>query len=203
MAEPEVFHPLAATTLVKVFWQLGVNNCMTTLAYRWAGGTTPTLTELQNLAQAVWDGYVEKARTAQHSSVVYRSVQVYNADTPSGLTYTLTPTTPKFGARLGGAVAGNEAGRIFRKSSLRGRSKRGAISVSGFAEGDVDGNSHSSALISMLANIALEMLVAYVAGRFLPAIPSEKLGSSSILASTGNYDSNIDSQKTRLNGRGA
>jgi hypothetical protein len=201
-SEPQVFRPLANTTQSIVRWAFGNVGCINTFYWRWSGNIVPTQGELQTLNASVLASLVDRMRECQVTQVRYQTIISRNMESQNGLSVETQASAGQVGTRPSGAVAGNEAARIFRKSALAGRSKKGAISVSGFGEGDVDGNSLSSQLMALLARVALEMLITRVSSRFIPATASFKLGTSSILASTGQRDSNIDSQKTRLNGRG-
>jgi hypothetical protein len=90
---------------------------------------------------------------------------------------------------------------------LTGRASHGRNSISGFVEGDCDGNSVGSSLMALLANLALQILINNIAGRFKPAIahiPRAPLGvgDSTPITEAIVLDSNVDSQKTRLNSHG-
>ena len=195
------FTPIAETTYCEIRWQHGTNLGENTAWYKWTG-SPPSPAELLQLCTAVRDGVADRIRLCMSQGVTMREVHCRNMDTAVANQATLAYAPGTAGARIGSPVASNEAANVVRRTGKTGRSQHGAVRVSEFVEGDVDGNSLSSVLMGLLANVGLSLLEDYVAGRFVGALGSKKNGNSVELLDAGVIDSNIDSQKTRLNQHG-
>jgi len=195
------FVPIAETSRCELRWTHGTNKGENTFWYKWSG-LAPSPAELVSLAAAVGAGVGEKIRLCMSSGVVFREVYCRNMDTQSANQGTSVFAPGTVGARGGSQVASNEAANIVRRTGRTGRTHHGAIRVSEFVEGDVDGNSIQSTLMSLLADVALALLQNYVAGRFTAALGSKTNQNSVPLQSAAILDTNIDSQKTRLNAHG-
>jgi len=195
------FQPVGNTSRCELRMTHGTNRLENTFWYRWTG-SPPTVAELLALAAAVGAGVGEQIRLAVSQGVVFREVYCRNMDTEvaNQATQPFAPGTS--GARVGNPVASNEACEIVRRTGQTGRSSHGAIRVSEFVEADVDGNTISSALMTLLGNVALGLLQNYVGGRFFAALGSRSRGDSKPLQAAAVLDSDVDSQKTRLNAHG-
>jgi hypothetical protein len=137
-----------------------------------------------------------------NAGVLMREIHCRNMDVEVANQATLAYAPGITGGRTGSPVASNEAANVVRRTGKTGRSQHGAVRVSEFSEGDVDGNSIGSTLMGLLANVGLSLLEDYVSNRFIGALGSKKTGQSYELLDAGVIDSNIDSQKTRLNQHG-
>lgn len=197
-----VFRPIANTTMVQVRWSFGQNQCLNTYYYRWVGPAPPTVQNLTDLCIATRDTIGARIEQASHNSVTMREVYARNMNTEIAAQATVAFANNTVGDRGGGALAGNEASQILKRSGLTGRSARNSNSHSGFAEADADGNSISSQLFAFLTNIANSVVVARVGGIFVAAVASRLLGTSVPMLTASIINNDIDSQKTRLNGRG-
>lgn len=195
------FIPVQQTTFCEIRWQHGTNLGENTVWYKWTG-SVPTAAELAQLCTAVGAGVAERIRLCMNNGVIMREVHCRNMDTEIANQATVPFTIGTVGSRAGSPVASNEAANVVRRTGKTGRSQHGAVRVSEFSEGDVDGNSIGSALMGLLANVGLSLLEDYVSGRFIGALGSKKNGTSAELLDAGVIDSNIDSQKTRLNQHG-
>jgi hypothetical protein len=201
MAIPRIFRPVANTSMVHIRWTNGTNRCENTFAYRWTGGP-PTTGELLSLAQEVWATIGVKMQRQMHTGNVFREVYARNIHTEvaAQATYALPANTA--GQRGGGALALNEACRVTTRTGFTGRSNHGAKGFSGFVEGDLDGNSIGTQLMTWLIDLCLSIVAQRLAGRFTPAVASRKNATSVVITSALPIDNNVDSQKTRLNNRG-
>lgn len=202
-----VFHPTLNTAMCHVRTQNGSNLQENTFAFQW--GTTPTAAQLLALATAIGTGPLGLAiRAITSNGWIFREVYCRNIDTAVAAEATYTFPSGTTGSRPGFQVAANEASGIVKRTGLTGRGSHGRNSYSGFVEADVDGNTLSSSLMALLAQIAIDTLISYLGGLLNPAvahIPRALLappGHSTTLASAIVLDSNIDSQKTRLNSHG-
>jgi hypothetical protein len=195
------FQPVANCTMCEIRYQVNTNLCEITQAFYWAG-VPPDQSELDALAQAVGLGVAGKMRSLMATNVNFREVYCKNLNAPGSLQGLFIFPNGTNGQRAGSPVALNEASGIIKRTAFTGRSRRGRNSISGFVEGDVDGNTLSNGLMQLLLDLAIEMLVARVGGRFLPAVASKVLGNAAPLIAAAVIDSNIDSQKTRLNAHG-
>jgi len=195
------FTPIAETTRCELRWTHGTNKGENTFWYKWTG-LAPSPAELVALAAAVGSGVGEKIRLCMINGVIFREVYCRNMDTQTANQGTSVFTPGTTGARAGSPVASNEAANVVRRTGRSGRTEHGAIRVSEFTEGDVDGNTLGTTLMGLLADVALGLLQNYVSGRFTAALGSKTNGVSHPLQSAAILDTNIDSQKTRLNAHG-
>jgi hypothetical protein len=203
-----VFHPTLQTTMCHIRTQNGTNLMENTYAFHWATGTPPTGGQLNTLATQLASTVGLAIRNLTNNGWIFREVYCRNIDVevaPNGTFIWPTGTT---GNRTGSQVAANEASGVVRRTGLTGRGQHGRNNISGFVEGDVDGNSLGSTLMALLAQLAIQTLVSYLGGYLGPAIahiprlPTDPPGFSSPLQSAIVLDSNIDSEKSRLNSHG-
>lgn len=202
-----VFHPTLNTSMCHIRTQNGTNLMENTFAFHWAGGP-PSASELESLATLLAQNVGESMRDFTSNGWVFREIYCRNIheEVAAEGTYVYPPNTT--GRRTGGQVAASEACGIVKRTGLTGRGQHGRNSISGFIEGDVDGNSVSSQLITFLISLAAKILISYLTARFVPAVahiprlPGAPDGTSTILREAVVLDNNIDSQKTRLNAHG-
>lgn len=195
------FHPVQHCTMCKLRWQVDTNLCENTFAFYW-GTPVPTAAELNSLAAAVAANLGTRLANAVCNNVTFRTVHCENINAPGGAqgNYNFPPGT--IGRRNQSPVALNEASGIVKYTGFVGRSNRGRNSISAFGEQDVSGNTLTTALMTLLADLALGILQSYFTGRFLPAVASKANNIAIPLQSTAVLDTNVDSQKTRLNAHG-
>ena len=195
------FHPIQHCTMVEVRDSHDTNQMENTFAYYW-DGTPPTAAELDALCAAVAADLAFYMRRCQITGCVYREVHARNMHTSSAAqgTYTFAPGVT--GQRGGNPVSDTEASGITKRTGFTGRSNRGRNSISGFTETDVDGNSLSNTLMTLLGDLAIHVLTDYVTGRFTAAVGSRANNIAIPLLSAAVLDNNVDSQKTRLNTHG-
>ena len=201
-----IFHPTANTSMCHLRTQNGANLQENTFAFHWTGAT-PTSGQLNTLATQLAGTIGTAMRNITSNGWVFREVYCRNIDTEVAAESTYLFANGTTGSRAGSQVAANEACGIVKRTGFTGRGSHGRTSCSGFIEGDVDGNSVSSTLMALLLQLALNMLLSYNGSQFVPAvahIPRVPLviGSSTPIQVTTVLDSNIDSQKTRLNSHG-
>lgn len=200
------FHPTANTSMCHLRTQNGTNLQENTFAYHWTG-SPPSDSELTNLAIGVANTIGAALRAVTSNSWVFREVYCRNIDTEVANEATFVYPTGITGQRVGSQVAASEACGIVKRTGRTGHKMHGRNSISGFIENDVDGNSVSSGLMSLLAQLALQILLPQVTGRFqaavahIPRVPLV-IGDSTPIVEAVVLDSNIDSQKTRLNSHG-
>jgi len=195
------FVPIANCTMCELRWSADTNLCENTLAFRWTG-TAPTGPELSSLAAAIAGDVGFYFRRLMSTSILFNEIVCKNMHAAGGAQGSYTFPANTRGQRIGSTVALSEASGIARRTGFTGRSNKGRNSVSGFAEGDVDGNTISSGLMSLLGDLAVHILVPYLAGRFLPGVASRTNHTIIPLLASAVLDNNIDSQKTRLNTHG-
>jgi len=195
------FVPIANCTMCKLRWSANTNLCENTLAFYWSG-TPPTGSELNSLAAAIAGDVGFYFRQCMSNSILFNTIVCANQHAPGGAQGIYSFPANTRGFRIGSTVALSEASGITRRTGFTGRSNRGRNSVSGFSEGDVDGNSITGTLMSLLGDLAVHILVPYLAGRFLPGVASRTNHTIIPLLSAAVLDDNIDSQKTRLNTHG-
>lgn len=204
---PSVFRPTDNTTMCHVRSSNGTNLEENTFAFKWSG-SAPTAAELLSLATALAGTVGLAIRAFTSDRWVFREIYCRNIDTEVANEATYSWPANTTGQRSGSPVAANEACGIVKRTGRTGRGQHGRTSLSGFVEGDVDGNTVSGSLIALLSNLAVQILVGYLTARFkaalahIPRAPSTAHGTSDLIAETVVLDSNVDSQKTRLNSHG-
>jgi len=200
------FHPTANTSMCHVRMTQGVNLQENTFAYHWVGGT-PSSSELLSLATAVAGGIGAAMRALTSTQVVFREVYCRNIDTEVAAENTYSWPANTTGQRIGAVVAASEACGIVKRTGLTGRGSHGRNSISNFTEADLDGNTVLSSLLALLTALATQILIPLVASRFTPAVAhiprtGTTTGTSTPISQAVVLDSNVDSQKTRLNSHG-
>lgn len=195
------FHPIPGGTMCELRYSHGPNLLENTFGYRWSG-TAPTSAELLTLATEIAATIALKVTLLVSNGVGFREIHCYNTDVALSNQATYNFPTGTIGTRTGSVVASNEAAGLITRTGFRGRSSHGRKSFSEFIEGDVDGNSLSTYIMTQLASIALSVVADRVGGRFKPAVLSRLLGITPTILSALVLDTNIDSQKTRLNSHG-
>jgi len=184
--------------------QNGTNLQENTFAYKW--GTRPTIADLLTLAAGVANNIGAALRLATWTGIRFTEVYCRNIDTEVAAEGTFQWPSNTFGQRGGNPLAANEACGIVKRTGNTGRGQHGRTSISNFVEGDVDGNTVSSTLIALLAQVAIEMLISFLSSNLKPAIAHipriTGTGTSDPIQTTIVLDSNVDSQKTRLNSHG-
>lgn len=201
MAEPRTFHPVAACSECQVRYTHGTNLYENGFAYKWTG-SAPSAAELLSLATELGTTLALRMAGLMHNGVQFREVYCRNLSTEVANQATYTFPTGTTGTQAGNPVASNEAASMVKRTGLTGRSKHGANRFSEFIESLVDGNTLGSFILSQVAAIAVSVLTSRVGARFAPALASRKLGTAEALITALLLDSNVDSQKTRLNNHG-
>jgi hypothetical protein len=203
---PRLFHPTAHTSMAHIRMEAFGQRFETTLAYNWAG-SVPTVAQLLALATELATGAAPLMQGLMGNHVTFREIYCRNIDTQvaNEATYLFPPNT--FGTRTGLPASLNAACGLIKRTGLTGYGQHGRNSISGFVEGDIDGNSVGAALMTLLANLLLQYLANRVGGVFraavahIPRLPG-LTGSSSLITQGLVLDNFIDSQKTRLTGHG-
>lgn len=203
-----LFHPTPQTTMCHIRMQNGTNLMENTYAFHWSSGVAPSQANLLTLATGLANNVGAAIRNFTTNGWVFREVYCRNIDTEVANEATYQWPSNTTGNRGGSQVAANEASGIVKRTGFTGRGQHGRNNLSGFVEGDVDGNSLGSTLMGMLAQVAVETLISYLVGYLVPAVahiprlPTDPPGHSTPIVSALVLDSNIDSEKSRLNSHG-
>ena len=197
------FRSVSKCTECQVQWSHGSNQYECGYAYEWSNSTPPTVAELTSLATEVRDTIGVKMQQMISDNAQFRQVHCYNLDVAMGNQATVPFPTNATGTRGGDPIAANVAMNIVKRSGLRGRSGHGANRVSDFVEGDSTGNTIQSYLMGAAANLITSIIAARVGGRFFPGIKSLLHQQVYRIIQGIVLDTNVDSQKTRLNNHGA
>lgn len=139
------------------------------------------MTELYSLCQEVYQTIALKIMAAMHNGCTMREVYARNIDNPTSNQATYTQTPPYVGSKTGYKLPNQVAKSIEKKTGLTGRSHHGGIRISGLEVSEVDRDTITSALFTLLANIVVSMLANRVGGRFIPAVASKTLGDSRVI----------------------
>lgn len=197
------FHPVPLCTECQVRWSHGANQYECGYAYKWNNSTPPTVTELLSLATEVRDTIGVKMQQMTTSSNSFREVHCYNLDVALGNQATALFPTNATGTRGGDPSAASVAMNIVKRTGLRGRSGHGANRVSDFSEGDTTGNTIQGYLMGAAANLIVSIIANRVGGRFFPGLKSLHLSQVLQVVAGIVLDTDVDSQKTRLNRHGS
>lgn len=205
---PRVFHPCQLTTMAFVRMQNGTNLCENTFAFHWGGLAPPTSGQLNTFVNNLAGTVGNAMRACMSDGWIFTEIYARNIDREVAEEATFQWPSGTRGLRSGAQVAANEACGIVKRTGFTGRGSHGRNSISGFAESDVDGNTVGSTLMALLAQLAIEILVSYLGGYLGPAVahiprdPAAPPGNSTPITTAIILDSNVDSQKTRLNSHG-
>jgi hypothetical protein len=203
------FYSTDATTMCHIRMQSGNNQIENTHAFHWSG-TIPSVTDLLSLATQLGTGnFTAALRNAISNGTTFREIYCRNIHTEAGAEATYIFPNGFTGQRAGNQVAANEACGIVKRLGHAGRNAHGRMSISTFAEGDVDGNTIGTTLMGLLGNLAVQLLVDFISGSVtfqsavahIPRIIGPT-GTSEVITETVIPDNNVDSQKTRLNSHG-
>lgn len=197
------FHPVPQCSECQVRWAHGSNQYECGFAYKWNSTVPPTSAELTTLATEVRDTIGVKMQQMTTDSNSFREVHCYNLDVALGNQATVAFPTNARGTRGGDPAAASNAVNIVKRTGLRGRSGHGANRVSDFSEGDLSGNTIQSYIITAGANLILSIIASRAGGRFLAGLKSLHLSQVIPIVAGIILDTDIDSQKTRLNRHGS
>jgi hypothetical protein len=203
---PRIHHSVLNTSTCHLRMEAFGQRFEITLPYHW-DGATPTAPDLLGLAVELSTTVSPLLQGLLGNHVTFREIYCRNdnlAVAPEA-TYTFPPNT--FGNRGGLPAALNTACGLVKRTGLTGYGQHGRNSISGFVESDVDGNNVGSALMTLLANLLLQIIASRQAARFKAAVPHVPrdplvLGTSSPVTQGLVLDNFVDSQKTRLTSHG-
>lgn len=196
------FHPVPNCTECQVRWAHDTNLFETGFAYAWTGGP-PSVAELTSLATEVRDTIGVKIQQMTTYSNHFLEVHCYNLDVALGNQATVAFPTNATGTRGGDPIPASNAMNIVKRTGQRGRSGHGANRISDFSEGDVTGNTLQAYLMTAGANLILSIIASRVSGRFFAGLKSLHLSQVLRILAGVILDTDVDSQKTRLNGHGS
>lgn len=131
------FQPAPGAASVRVEQQLAGNELNYILNFSRPGVEPYGASELTDLANLVYDWWVDRIGPELSSQVTLRSVTARALDGPFGPQVTYNPGTPAGGAITQEAAPANVAFCVTHRSNLIGRSWRGRTYVAGFPRGDV------------------------------------------------------------------
>lgn len=164
--------------------------------------TTPTAATLLTLATEVANAFLPKYQAFMPTGVQFTEVRADDIGAAGRATATYVFPANTFGTSTSDPVPANVAANIVLRTGLRGRANRGSKRISPFPENQVSGNTLAGTLGTLLLDLALQFLIKRVTNAFTPAVGSMHSAHSTPLTAVSLVDSNTDSQKTRLNGRG-
>src|SRR5215216_5507279 len=172
------FHPVTLTTEVNIRYTINAQDCENVIHYKWNSTTPPSVAELYSLAQEVYQTIALKLMAAMHNGCTMREVYARNIDFSSANQATYTQTPPYTGQKVGAKLPNQNAKSIEKKTGLTGRSHHGGLRLSGLDNTEVDRDTITATLFTLLANIIISLLANRVGGRFIPAVASKTLGTS-------------------------
>ena len=190
------------TVDIRMRWSQFGNLCENVYQAKYPTSVVPTSTALTTLATSFATNTAPYYVALLHESCIFTEVIATDIGTTLGEQGSYTFPTGTHGGTSGDPNAANVACSAILKTGFRGRSRRGRKSYSCFAEGDTSGNTISSTqmgrVIALLASCYNSIGVLY----FDWAVGSRKELASYIIRNVVVPDNLVDSQKTRLTGRG-
>jgi hypothetical protein len=179
-----------------------------TLYARNPTGWTPVA--LANIATILRDWYTTQLRAPLSNQLVLREVYAVDLASVSGPTATVSVTNDPGGAGTAQPMPGSVALCVSLRTANRGRSFRGRNYVAGFTEDHVNGNQFTSSIVTSITTAYDGLLAVFSGGgvewvvvsRFSNGLP-RTTGIATAVTDALVVDSNVDSQRRRLAGRGA
>jgi hypothetical protein len=165
-------------------------------------GSTPTLANLVALATEVAGAIGPKLLPIFTSAVTLLEVFVKDIGYINGTEYTYTFPNGTIGTAPGNPNVGGVSKSITLKTARSGRQFTGRKGIGPISENFTTKSEITSAFVTLLINLAVEMLLSRVGGRFIPVVASlEHLTTAAI---TGFTLANVEagSQNSRKGGRG-
>lgn len=201
-----VFHPCDNTSMAHIRMSAFGQLFETTIAYHWnaippsAADLLALATELSTTVAPLIQGVVTNA--VQFNEIYCRNIHVQVAEEA---TFVFPPNT--FGTRAGLPAALNTACGLIKRTGLTGYGQHGRNSISGFSENDIDGNNVGNVLMTLLANLLLQILARRLGGVLQSAVAhiprvTPPNGHSTPVIQGVILDNFVDSQKTRLTSHG-
>lgn len=169
-------------------------------------GWTPAGLELLVGEMITWVGSFLYVPLSQDISLF--EVTARDISTQDGAQFTASPTAPVIGLAGGQALPGNCAIVVTFRTGLTGRSRRGRNYVAGIREADSASNAVNGATVDAIRTAYENLVIPFgaagcnhvVFSRFTNKAP-RALGVPTIVTSY-TADTNLDSQRRRLAGRG-
>lgn len=202
------FIPTPACARVAIEQKLFSQDVVNTLWFSWGGAGEPAEEELLALA-----GYVKQWWIDQMAPVLSVDISIVNVNATGQASLT-EPSVDTGGASTTGELAGaaipsSNCVTISFRTYERGRSGRGRNYVAGLREVDVVGNVVDNATITGLVDAYLDLIDNpltpwnwCVVSHYSEGAAREE-GYKQVVTSVTVADTNIDSQRRRLTGRGS
>jgi hypothetical protein len=195
---PRVFHPVTITSECHLRGTMGTKRFENLFAYQWNSGIAPNAAELLSLATEVFQTIGPKIALITVGRVVLRECYCRNIDTETAPEATYVPPVPITGSRGGTAASSQDAFSLIKRTGVTGKSHHSSIHFSGFSSSDIVADTISTTLINLILNVAISIITQRVGGRFIPALPSRKLGDSRRLAQLAYENQVVDTMDRRV-----
>lgn len=201
------FIPVTNVAQINVRYTVDGEQCENTLYGRFTGGTAPT--SIPSMCTAVRDWWLTYMKPLQCNIVTLREIYAFDLTTSTGFTYSLPVTSANVGTRAGNAMPNNVALHIVFRTVLRGRSYRGGNYISAMGETDVANNSITESYVNNVVDAYTELISVFDGLEFVWVVVSRYsnnqprvTGVSTEIISVVAVDTNVDSMRRRLPGRG-
>lgn len=201
-----VFHPCDNTSMAHIRMEAFGQRFEITIAYHW-NATPPSSGDLLTLGTELSTTVAPLMQGMMTNAVTFREIYCRNIhqEVAANATFIFPPNT--FGTRPGLPASLNAACGIVKRTGLTGYGQHGRDSISGFSENDIDGNNVGSALMTLLAQLTLQIIASRLGGVLRSAVAhipriTPPNGTSTPVLQGIVLDNLIDSQKTRLTGHG-
>src|ERR1044072_3461581 len=154
------FVPVANTSMAEIRFTVDGQACEITQAFHWTG-SAPTAGELGALCAGLATILLPRLRAVTHGGGIFREIYAKNLDVAGAAQATFTIPAGTAGQRAGDPCSSNVACSIVRRTGYTGRSNKGRNSISGFSESDISLNTFGQALLTLLIQLAGQMLTTY------------------------------------------
>jgi hypothetical protein len=207
------FVPVANSVLTEIRYTQNAQQVENTLWFEFP--TAPAAADLVTLDNAVMSWWSANVQPLQSSAVQLREIHSTAQDGTSGVQDTFAPPVAAFGGASPNVEPGNVTMAISFRTGLRGRSFRGRNYAVGLTEDQVAGNDFVAGLTSLWQAAYAALIPAAAAAGWTWIIASRfsgvdvngdpiprAAGVTTPVTAVVVVDSNVDSQRRRLTGRG-
>jgi hypothetical protein len=142
-------------------------------------------------------------RALYTSAVVFTDIYARDIDqTHADSTFQYFFAAGTAGTHSGSPLPGGSACSVVLRTGIAGRAHHGRKSFSPIASTDYSQNELNTAYLTIMATFLSTLTTFYASGKFQPVVASEKYNGYDYITAVGVPNLTVDSQKTRLTGRG-
>jgi hypothetical protein len=142
-------------------------------------------------------------RALYTSAVTFNSIYARDIDpTHANANFSFFFPAGTTGTHSGSPMPGNTACSVLLGTGLAGRAHHGRKSFGPLATTDISQNELVTSYFTLMATFLATIVTTYASGKFQPVVASQRYNGWDFITSLGIPNNSVDSQKTRLTGRG-